>query len=100
MTRSQRGGEPGGARLLELARRELEDLLPQLSGHQRYRLRLVVNAMKIAAHELHGPAADATAAPVDVPGTVAALRDGRLDGRPELHTVLLRLNADRRSKLK
>lgn len=98
MTRRQGGGESGGARLLELARRELEELLPQLSGHQRYRLRLVINAMKIAAHELDGQAADATS-PVDVPGTVAALRAGRLDGRPELHALLLRLNEERRSKL-
>jgi hypothetical protein len=122
-----RGGEPGGARLLELARRELlEDLLPQLQGEGRYRARLVANAMKIAARELDaeldGGPADRTAgahrlrglAAAALPGGVdlaalgeaevaaalcAALRSGRLDGQRELYDLLVTLTGKRREAI-
>ena len=121
MTQTLRGGEPDGQRLLELARRELLDvLLPQLQGEHRYRARLVANAMKIAARELEGDRADgaiaalrrfAAAALPETAGTAtltdaeialelaAALRDGRLDAQPELHAVLLRLTEGRRARV-
>jgi hypothetical protein len=118
-----RGGEPDGARLLELARRELlENLLPQLQGEGRYRARLVANAMKIAARELDcGPAgrpADAHRlrglAAAALPGGVdlaalgeaevaaalcAALRSGRMDGQRELHDLLVTLTDKRRETI-
>jgi hypothetical protein len=118
-----RGGEPGGARLLELARRELlEDLLPQLQGEGRYRARLVANAMKIAARELNGGPAGRTAgthrlrglAAAALPGGVdlaalgeaevavalcAALRSGRLDGQRELYDLLVTLTGERREAI-
>ena len=119
MTERGRGGEPAGARLLELARRELlESLLPQLQGAARYRARLVANAMKIAASELQSGPADRAAvahrlrglAAAALPGGAdvavlddaevaaalcAALRAGRLDGQRELHDLLVKLTADR-----
>jgi hypothetical protein len=118
-----RGGEPGGARLLELARRELlEDLLPQLQGEGRYRARLVANAMKIAARELDGGPAGRTAgahrlrglAAAALPGGMdlaalgeaevaaalcAALRSGRLDGQRELYDLLVMLTDKRREAI-
>jgi len=117
------GGEPGGARLLELARRELlEDLLPQLQGEGRYRARLVANAMKIAARELDGRTAGRPAgthrlrglAAAALPGGVdlaalgeaelaaalcAALRSGRLDGQRELYDLLITLTDKRRETI-
>ncbi|MGD1876160.1 MAG: DUF6285 domain-containing protein [Kiloniellaceae bacterium] len=108
-----RGGEPGGARLLALARRELlEVLLPQLDGDARYRARLIANAMKIAAEELEagapldgeaerllrgftGKAAGSAAAlQVEI---AAALRGGKLDGNSDLFDLLTRLTSARRS---
>lgn len=123
MTGPARRGEPTGARLLELARRELlEDLLPQLQGEARYRARLVANAMKIAGQELEGGPAEraetayrlrglaAAALPggVDVTAMAdseiaatlcAALRAGRLDGQRELYDLLVRLTGERRAML-
>lgn len=117
----RRGGEPDGARLLELARRELvETVLPQLDGDARYRARLAANAMKIAgrvlageaeaqaetAHRLRGAAAAVlpggteVAALSDAEVAVAlctALRAGRLDGQREFHALLERLTENRRS---
>jgi hypothetical protein len=118
-----RGGEPGGARLLELARRELlEDLLPQLQGDGRYRARLVANAMRIAAreldggpagrpagtHRLRGLAAAALQGGVDLAALgeaelaaalCAALRSGRLDGQRELYDLLVMLTDKRREAI-
>jgi Domain of unknown function (DUF6285) len=109
------GGEPGGARLLALARRELLDtLLPQLQGAARYRARLIANAMKIAGRELEGEGPEGGEiahrlrglAAAELPGAAeisalddrevaaalcAALRAGRLDGRQDLHDLLERL---------
>ena len=123
MSGQGRGGEPGGARLLELARRELlEVILPQLQGDVRYRARLVANAMKIAARELgEGDAVEAATAaaeglrriaaataPGAAPGGLPtdsevaealceALRDGRLDGHRELYDLIVRVTGSRRS---
>lgn len=123
MTDRTEGGEPGGARLLALARRELlEALLPQLDGDARYRARLIANAMKIAARELAGEGPERAEiahrlrglAAAVLPGGVevsalndrevsaalcAALRDGRLDGQPEVHALLERLAQARSSLL-
>jgi hypothetical protein len=117
----QRGGEPDGARLLALARRELlEELLPQLQGEASYRARLIANALKIAAHELdddeaarteavhrlRGLAAAALPGGTDVAAMAdaeiaaalcAALRAGRLDGQREFHALLGRLTELRRA---
>lgn len=117
------GGEPGGARLLELARRELlESILPALQGDARYRARLVANAMKIAARELAvEDATEAAAAAEDLRRTAmnllgarqedqrtdiesaaalsAALREGRLDGQRELYNLILRLSQIRRARI-
>ncbi|HIP76913.1 MAG TPA: hypothetical protein EYH07_00400 [Kiloniellaceae bacterium] len=47
------GGEADGARLLSLARREIEEqILPLLSGDARYSARLVLNALTLAEAEL------------------------------------------------
>ena len=47
------GGEADGARLLSLARREIEEqVLPLLSGDARYSARLVLNALTLAEAEL------------------------------------------------
>jgi hypothetical protein len=121
MTQELRGGEPDGVRLLELARRELlQVLLPQLQGEHRYRARLIANAMKIAARELQGDEAEesntalrrlAAALPEGVDGAAiadaeiaaalaAALRAGCLDGDPDLHAALLRLTEERGAKLR
>lgn len=115
------GGQPDGARLLELARRELlEKVLAEASGETRYRLRLIANAMKIAGNELAaGSAAPAEASEAlrafagtalrSGPGTLdqataaAALRDalrsGELDGSAELYALLVDLTAARRRLL-
>lgn len=110
------GGEAGGARLLRLARRELLDaVLPALDGDERYRVRLIANAMKIVALELECGAAlsDATArdveafasgaldAPVvDAPKAIRdALRSGGLDASPALYELLCRLTERRRGLL-
>lgn len=102
------GGEAGGARLLHLARRELlESVLPAVEGDARYRLRLIANAMKVAAREIEAGAAAAEATANDLEafagqrlGTAAggpaaarlairdALRDGRLDADAELFRLL------------
>ena len=113
------GGEADGARLLNLARRELlQEVLPQLSGDARYRARLIANAMKIAAQELVvGAEQDeeverllqdfALSAVVEVPdrrpdgaaatqaAICAALRAGTLDGDSALYGLLAGLS-DRR----
>ena len=112
------GGEPGAARLLDLARRELlEHLLPQLQGESRYRARLIANAMKIAAAEGQaGPALDgdilaslqgvaerleagagAQSADQLLAVLAGALRSGRLDADPVFFEALDRLNVRRRS---
>lgn len=118
-----KGGEPGAARLLALARRELlESLLPQLQGEARYRARLIANAMKLAVAELEGASVEAVetahrlrglAAAVLPGGTdlaamsdhemavalTAALRGGRLDGQPEVYVLLAALTEERRRRL-
>lgn len=116
-----RSGEPDARRLLELARREvLEEVLPQVEGEARYRLRLVANAMKIAQRELAtgAQAAEAEAAgladfarrrglasgpagPGESPeaGLVSALRSGELDGDAELYSLLAQITASRIDQL-
>lgn len=110
------GGEAGGARLLRLARRELLDgVLPALDGDERYRARLIANAMKIVARELESGAAFAEATardvetfassalgetPADGPKAIRdALRGGHLDASPDLHELLRRLTERRRGLL-
>jgi len=116
-----RSGEPDARRLLELARREvLEEVLPQVEGEARYRLRLVANAMKIAQRELAAGAQAAEAEAVgladfarrrglasgqagreDTPETVlvAALRSGELDGDAELYGLLSEITRNRLDQL-
>lgn len=113
------GGEPNGARLLRLARRELLDkVLPALEGDDRYRTRLIANAMKIAAQELEHGAADAGQSAQDISAFAEtalaeepagaedaammvrdALRSGRLDGNGALHELLGKLTRRRRDLL-
>jgi len=124
MSGQRRGGEAGGARLLELARRELlEVLLPQLQGDGRYRARLIANAMKISARGLEsreeadeGAAAESLRSIAVGVGLVAtggrlsaeaevvealclALREGRLDGRQDLYDLIVRMTGSRRSRI-
>lgn len=116
-----RGGEPGGARLLALARRELLDvLLPQLQGEARYRARLIANALRLAAAELDGEPLERLEAlqrlqglATAVGGTevsalsgrelevalAAALRGGRLDGHQAFYQLLCELTEMRRRPL-
>ena len=101
-----RGGEPDAARLLDLARAELlNEILPNLEGDARYRVRLIANALKIAAHELAAGAADQAETARDLaafaPDTALrdALRAGALDGDPDLHALLVRLTERRRAAL-
>ena len=107
-----RGGEPDAARLLDLARAELlNEILPNLEGDARYRVRLIANALKIAAHELAAGAADQAETARDLaamsgtgaadaePSLTDALRSGALDGDPDLHALLVRLTARRQAAL-
>ena len=126
--RKSRGGEPGAARLLDLARAELlNDLLPQLQGDARYRARLIANALKIAGHELESAAADQAETARDLAAFAAAalpeqgaaaerapetdpeadpetalrdaLRGGALDADAAFHALLVRLTERRRAAL-
>lgn len=103
------GGEADGMRLLQLARRELlEQVLPEISGEARYRVRLIAKAMKIAIQELEsggeppgevvaGLAALAGDGGAETPKHLrAALRAGELDGNRDLYDLLNRLSAWRR----
>ena len=48
-----KGGEVDAEKLISLAAREIEEeVLPAVPGSGRYRLRLVLNALKIAARDL------------------------------------------------
>lgn len=116
-----KSGEPDARRLLELARREvLEEVLPQVEGEARYRLRLVANALKIAQRELTAgaQAAEAEAAgladfarrrglapgqggPEETPdaGLISALRSGELDGDAELYSLLAQITRSRMDQL-
>ena len=124
MSAQGQGGEPGAARLLALARRELlEVILPQLQGDARYRARLVANAMKIAGRELGGgEEAEAAAAAAEglrhIAGTTAptaarpgpatdaevaaalceAVREGKLDGHRTFYDLIVRVTESRRSR--
>ena len=113
------GGEAGGARLLHLARRELLDVvLPALGGDERYRARLIANAMKIAGQEFDSGAvfAEETAretsafADAELGGKAAelrenrqrireALRAGELDANPALFELLDSFTRRRRALL-
>lgn len=107
-----RGGEPDAQRLLQLAVQEIsEAVLPDLSGDARYRLRLVLNAIKTATAELRdGPGLEAVrrsqltallalseptkAAELVDPEALeqyfqAALRRGDHDGDPALYESLV-----------
>lgn len=118
-TTEKGGGEADGARLLRLARRELLDVvLPALGGDERYRARLIANAMKIAARELESGAAFAertageagafaeanlgtkSAASQEAMTAIRdALRSGGLDGSPALYRLLNDLTQRRRTLL-
>jgi Domain of unknown function (DUF6285) len=106
------GGEADGARLLRLARQELlEQILPEVSGEARYRVRLVANAMKIAIEELESGgeppaevleglaalAGDGGAAPPEQ--LRSALRAGEMDGNRQFYGLLSRLSAWRQENL-
>ena len=115
-----KGGEVGAERLIQLAAREIEqEILPAVSGAARYRLRLVLNALKIAGRELgRGDAVDAAkkaqlaaslsesssveAGEEDLAAGEKALRDairgGGHDGDSTLYRSLLRI-AEERSRL-
>jgi hypothetical protein len=98
------GGEPDARRLLALARQEiLQEILPQVSGEARYRLRLVVNALKIAGQELEA-AGPGTSHGEDSPGAepgalCAALRRGDLDGDATVYRLLLDITHSRNDQL-
>ena len=111
------GGEPQGARLLELARAELlQEVLPHLKDDAGYRARLIANALKIAARELeHGDAVEEAeilrqlgevAAPSlassGLPPETSlqeALRRGALDGDRQVYELLVGLTDLRRAAL-
>ncbi|WP_420348094.1 DUF6285 domain-containing protein [Pelagibius sp.] len=103
------GGEAGGARLLSLARREIEEqMLPQLSGDARYRARLVLNALALAEAELRQGGRQGAEARERLSGLLAfetkadgsapddlersiqeQIRQGARDGDVALHEALL-----------
>jgi hypothetical protein len=93
-------------------------VLPALEGDERYRTRLIANAMKIAAQELEHGADDAGQTARDIAAFVEtalkeppggpqaaglavrdALRSGRLDGDAALHELLGTLTRRRRQML-
>lgn len=87
--------ETAGADLLEAAREALlAEVLPSLTGAQRYTALMVVNALKMVERELATEgrlqaadrAVDELAGPAET--LVDALRAGRLDGNPELFRAL------------
>ena len=87
--------ETAGADLLEAARDALmAEVVPSLTGAQRYAALMAVNALKMVERELANEAQVQAAerAVEDVAGPaealVEALRAGRQDGNPELHRAL------------
>ncbi|MEO3430246.1 DUF6285 domain-containing protein [Pelagibius sp. CAU 1746] len=113
------GGEAGSARLLHLARGELLDkVLPDLEGDARYSVRLIANAIKIAAQDMARGAEDSAATAheletfAEAMGDVAvagpqeareairdALRRGDLDGSPDLYELLEEITRRRGARL-
>ena len=116
-----RGGEANAAALLRLVEHELtNEVLPQLSGDLRYRARLILNAVKIAAAEMQADqdletAYEAALSPLsglasdapDTSGKGAAdqlqalqqmLRQGELDADRRLFEALVSI-AEARCKL-
>lgn len=86
---------PSGADLIEAARRALaEEILPGLAGRPRYVALMVGNALGIAAREI-GQADGLASAEADLLGPdgadalVEAIRSGRRDADPVLHTALV-----------
>lgn len=115
-----KGGEVDAERLIGLAAREIEEeILPTVSGSGRYRLRLVLNALKIAGRDL---ASDGDVAPLkrgELTGLLpapasgeraredlaavesalrSAIRGGDRDGDPDLYRSLLNI-AEARNRL-
>jgi hypothetical protein len=94
--------EPSGADLLQAAREALlGEVVPGLTGQQRYAALMVANALKMVERELavtgNLRAADhavqrfaGSAGTVDEPAGILgnALRSGRHDGDPRLHHAL------------
>lgn len=116
-----KGGEVGAQRLIALAAREIEEeVLPAAaSGGARYRLRLVLNALKIAARDLDSgedltalkrdhltalsaPRASGEAVTADLATIEGALRNairgGEHDGDSDLYRSLLNI-AEARKRL-
>ncbi len=107
------GGEPDARRLLDLARREIQqEILPQVSGEARYRLRLIANALKIAGQELaDGAAGEAAGEKIlgdfvrqkgldsGPAGLRAALRGGDLDGDEAFYRLLSDITRRRKDLL-
>ncbi len=109
------GGEADGARLLSLARREIEEqVLPLLSGDARYSARLVLNALTLAEAELrHDHRAEAETGrrlselstfeakadgsePQDIERQIQSeIRQGLRDGDAALHEALLAITEGR-----
>ena len=88
--------QPTGPLLLDVARSTLLDLLPQVDPAHHYALRMVANALAIAAREMM--ATDSAARDLDA----LRLRDQVREGRPvdtvtsgELHRALLALTRAR-----
>ena len=91
---------PGGADLLDVARRALlDEIAPTLTGRQRYVALMVANAIGIAQREIEDGdatrsawkrAASAAAISGDdpLPALTSAIRAGRHDADPALHAAL------------
>ena len=116
-----KGGEANAVALLRLVEHELaSEVLPQLSGDLRYRARLILNAVKIAAAEIQADQSLETvydAALASLSGLMAAtpntsgegtadqlqalrqrLRQGELDADPQLFEALVSI-AEARCRL-
>lgn len=116
-----RGGEANAAELMRFVEHELaNEVLPQLSGDLRYRARLILNAVTIAAAEVQADqdletVCKAALAPLsglaaDAPNAGGAgvaqrlqtlqqmLRQGELDADPQLFEALVSI-AEARCKL-
>ena len=116
-----KGGEANAAELLRLVEHELaSEVLPQLSGDLRYRARLILNALKIAAAEMQtnqdpetvskaalvslsgltsdAPDSGGKGAPNQLRALQQMLRQGQLDADPRLFEALVSI-AEARCKL-
>ena len=113
-----KGGEADAVRLLSLAEKEIAaEILPGLSADARYRMRLVLNALKIAGAELRdgGDLNTITLAQLQTVETApqgdgaetlgamklrlqVLLRQGEFDGNQALHRALV-IIAEERGRL-